>query len=113
MAPIGMKWSFLFAVLLPVAGCDLLGGGPPAGSCDFRPDGSDRCWDYPKSEIESGKKVCDGKKVWSDKPCDHTGALIGCKVESRVGWIFPLGGMTKEKAIEECGGKVIDVDKQK
>lgn len=70
------------------AGC---GDEKLGGSCDFRPQGGDRCFEYSASQLESGKSVCNEGRVWSDgKPCDKAGSIGGCATTSGITkWLYP------------------------
>jgi hypothetical protein len=98
---------------VPLLACDKLGGGfTVAGSCDWRPGKSDRCFEYPKDGVEAGKKICTGGKVWSDGPCDRASAVCGTRMSSNTQkWIYETNGTTKDKANTEClDGKLLGPD---
>jgi hypothetical protein len=59
------------------------------GSCDWRPAGNNRCFDYTTGYKEA-KDICDGRRAWSPKPCDLTGAIGGCQTNaSTTKWLWP------------------------
>lgn len=71
---------------------------PPVGSCDHRPSGGNRCFDYGADDAASGKSICTGGKVWSDKPCDLTGSIGGCTTTGSITkWLYP-GDKIKDRA---------------
>ncbi|MBK7585269.1 MAG: hypothetical protein IPI67_34410 [Myxococcales bacterium] len=65
----------------------------PAGSCDRHDvEGWESCFDYPKSQLDSGKSSCFGANPgkWADAPCSHAGALGGCKLGTGITkWFYP------------------------
>ena len=71
---------------------------PPVGSCDFRPSGGNRCFDYGADDASTGKSICTGGKIWSDKPCDLTGSIGGCTTSGSITkWLYP-GEKIKDRA---------------
>jgi hypothetical protein len=96
-----LTFAFSVVALLVGAGCD---GDKPAGSCDWRSASGDRCFDYPKSEVTSGKGICASGRTWSDKGCDRTGSIGGCKTTAGITkWIYPTAAIkTREDAKSEC-----------
>lgn len=99
--------AFLFCGVVVTSGivsltaCDALAGHKIAGSCDWRPAGGDRCFEYPEA---AAKKDCTATgRVWKDGPCDHTGAACGSRLPGGIQkWIFATATTTKEKATTEC-----------
>ena len=101
---------FLLAALVPLVACDALGGGGKiVGSCDWRPAGGDRCFEYPNADA---KNDCVEGRVWRDGPCDHSGAVCGARLSTGIQkWILVVRGRTKEDATSECGlDKVLGPD---
>lgn len=80
----------------------------PAANCNAKATPSlGFCFEYPKDQVESGKGVCKSfPGVWTDGPCDRTGALGVCKMSTGITKVFyPESGKTAEAAQVECGGK--------
>ncbi|NUO53954.1 MAG: hypothetical protein HOV80_34345 [Polyangiaceae bacterium] len=106
------------ATIVALPGCDKLPFGEQkvGGSCDWRTSSGatkDRCFDYPESDVASAKKGCDEGRTWSEKACDHGGAVLGCKMDSGVTkWVFQDGGkpIKELKALECTAGKLLGAD---
>lgn len=65
-----------------------LGGSKPEGHCDAR-SSNGFCFEYPSSEIESGKGVCPNfPGTWSNGACDRTSALGVCKLSTGINKVF-------------------------
>jgi hypothetical protein len=80
------------------------------GSCDWRPAGNNRCFDY-TSAYKQAQQNCDGRKVWSPKPCDLAGAIGGCSTgQGTTKWLWP-NEKVKTKAdaqVMECTSDWLD-----
>lgn len=78
-----------------------------AASCDRHDvEGWESCFDYPKSQVASGKSSCTGDNPgkWAEAPCSHAGALGGCKMSTGITkWFYPGSKIkTAEDAKAAC-----------
>ncbi len=91
----------LLTLVAVSAGCN---GETPKGSCDWRPRGDNRCFDYSADAVTVGKDSCARGGSWRDKPCDLAGSVGGCKTSGgTTKWLFPGGAITtRESASSEC-----------
>lgn len=83
---------------------------PFQGSCDWRPAGGNRCFDY-TTAYKDAQGICDGRKVWSTKPCDLAGAIGGCGTgQGTTKWLWPDAKIkTKADAqLMECTSEWLD-----
>ena len=88
-------------LLVLACGCEAKLGG----SCDWRPQGGDRCFEYTTAEMESAKSGCTAGRVWAEgKPCDKTGSIGGCvTTEGTKKWLYPSAAIkTRDDAKVEC-----------
>lgn len=106
MVRVSLRW---LAVHLGVIGVSVLAGGcggdKLGGSCDWRPQGGDRCFEYTAGEMESAKSGCTSGRVWADaKPCDKTGSIGGCVTTNGTKkWLYPgTQFKTRDDAGMEC-----------
>jgi hypothetical protein len=87
-----MKRGIVLGAVIVVA--VLVGACRPhkfAGSCDMRSSsasGSQLCIDfYSSKNIEAVKAIC-AAYTWNATPCDHTGALVGCRDDKEIEWHY-------------------------
>ncbi len=92
--------AFATALVLSSAGCN----SKPVGSCDWRPVGGNRCFEFTAGEAAEGKQTCDDGRRWSDKPCELSGSIGGCKMIGGITkWLYPGDDITtRESARIEC-----------
>ena len=93
-----------------------LGDSKPAGNCNAK-DTPDKgfCFEYPKSDVESGKRVCkDFPGVWTEGACDRTGALGACKLSTGITKVFYSGSVfaSEEDAKKQCYDKWVGPSEQ-
>lgn len=120
-----VKTTWLAALVVALAGCDLLGAGLTSsqGSCTVSAD--KHCTDYSGLQPATGalaKSICDeAKGTFKDNAkCDPTGSIGGCnrseegdpvKIEwSYPGDVFYAGTtlQTPDDLLDKCSGRYVD-----
>lgn len=77
-----------------------LGDSKPEGNCNAKDTpGHGFCFEYPKDQVAAAVDTCkDFPGVWSQGPCDRTGALGACKLSTGITKVFYSGSVFASEA---------------
>ena len=103
------------SVILALGACR--GSDKIVGSCDRRGSAGlldkSTCGDVAQKVASDAKKACPSVGgTWSDKPCDRTGSVGGCKGANGTVWWFPTKAGSPPALADECesSDQIVGVD---